>query len=176
MKRPLETGLHFRIAAFTDWQLIAQLHVESWQSAYQGLLPDEYLQDRLEADRAAHWQVRLGQLLAAGGCAAIVERNHQISGFVCVESPDQDGSVLVDNLHVKPQLKGRGVGTALLEFAACWAKERDAIGMHLFVLEQNTSARAFYAALGWRETDRQAAVMAGMDIVHLRVEHLLPAD
>jgi GNAT superfamily N-acetyltransferase len=166
-------ALRIRSASANDTELIARLHIESWRNAYQGMLPREYLEDRLEAERLEHWRSRMPSLIEANGTVAIAECDGQSMGFVCLEAPDQEGSVLVDNLHARPHLKGRGIGSALLVFARGWARQYGATMMHLFVLESNLAARAFYAAQGWRETKKEQDVMAGIDIVHLRLNYLL---
>jgi ribosomal protein S18 acetylase RimI-like enzyme len=65
----------------------------------------------------------------------------------------------VDNLHVRPGLKGQGLGRRLLGAAARLAlAEAPGQGLDLFVYTANTAARGFYARLGgadvteWLET------------------------
>jgi hypothetical protein len=41
------------------------------------------------------------------------QRNHQAVGLVCVDPPDDLGSVLVDNLHARPAIKGTGRGPCI---------------------------------------------------------------
>ena len=55
------------------------------------------------------------------------------------------GDGLVSQLHVDPPHQGRGVGTALLDFA----KGRNAAGLRLFTFQGNTRARAFYERHGF---------------------------
>jgi len=50
----------------------------------------------------------------------------------------------VDQLYVDPPHQGRGVGSALLDFA----KRRSPGGLRLFTHQRNTGARAFYEARG----------------------------
>ena len=45
------TGVTFRPAAAGDAAAIAALHVESWRTAYRGLVPDEFLAGPVERDR-----------------------------------------------------------------------------------------------------------------------------
>jgi len=49
----------YRPIVALDATTIAYLHATSWRSAYRGILPDEYLEDDIEADRLTHWRCRL---------------------------------------------------------------------------------------------------------------------
>ena len=53
---------------------------------------------------------------------------------------------VVQQLHVDPSAQGRGVGSALLDFA----KARSPEGLELVTLQRNARARAFYEARGFR--------------------------
>ena len=77
------------------------------------------------------------------------------------------GSVYINNLHALPERKGLGVGTALLDAAAHWARAIGACAMHLKVLETNAAAVGFYESRGWRCVDRVDDAWAGETIVAL---------
>jgi GNAT superfamily N-acetyltransferase len=57
----------------------------------------------------------------------------------------------VADLVVAPAADRRGVGTALLEFAEGWARERGFALLTLNVFVANTRARALYARRGFQE-------------------------
>ena len=68
---------------------------------------------------------------------------------------DATWGTLIDNLHVLPGLKGRGIGRRLLEAAALeTARRYPDERVHLFVFEANAAARRFYASVGGREVER----------------------
>ena len=70
--------------------------------------------------------------------------------FACVFAPDESGSALLNNLHARPDRKGEGAGSALMDAAARWARERGAAAMHLKVVQGNEAAARFYERRGWR--------------------------
>ena len=51
-----------RPATLADATEIAVIHVRSWQAAYRGLMPQDYLDGLDPAARAAHWQRNLAAL------------------------------------------------------------------------------------------------------------------
>jgi GNAT superfamily N-acetyltransferase len=164
----LTQAVSLRGATTSDCALITSMHVQSWASAYRGMLPDAWLDHDMPAERAAHWKARIKEIAAGAGAVFIAEHAGEAVGFMCLVEPDETGSVLVDNLHALPGHRGLGAGTAMLDEAARWARSRGARQLHLSVLEQNAAAIGFYEARGWRFDAREADHMAGIDLYSLR--------
>ena len=144
------------------------MHARSWASAYRGILPDDYLDREIHAERAAHWATRMKEIAKGAGRVLIAEHDGEAVGFVCMLEPDETDSVLVDNLHALPGHKGLGTGTAMLAEATRWARSRGARQLYLSVLEDNAAAIAFYESRGWQRAEREADHMAGVDLFSLR--------
>jgi GNAT superfamily N-acetyltransferase len=139
----------FRDAGSFDADAIAALHALSWRRSYRDILRCEFLDGFVEDERRGVWRSRLSAAADNPWVRLAVEGTALI-GFVCV-FPDRDerwGS-LVDNLHVHPDRKGQGIGRQLLGQAAGWAAAhaRSSV-LHLWVYEENRSARAFYDRCG----------------------------
>ena len=164
----LSEDLRLRPATLADASLVAQMHVQSWVTAYRGILPDAFLDHELPAERAAHWAHRMTEIEAGAGEVLIAEAGETPIGFVCVANPDDSGSVLVDNLHALPGYKGAGAGSAMLRAAKAWARERGARQLHLYVLEANRAAIGFYESRGWQLAGREDDHMGGIDLIALR--------
>jgi ribosomal protein S18 acetylase RimI-like enzyme len=138
--------------------LIAPLHAASWKSAYRGIMPDHFLDYVVDGERLSHWQRRVRELQAGGGEIYLARVNNEPVGFLCIEANDlaETGinGAYVNNLHVLPHLKGKGIGTALLDHGATWARKHGYDSLFLFVFEDNHNARAFYKANGWHAVAR----------------------
>jgi GNAT superfamily N-acetyltransferase len=65
----------------------------------------------------------------------------------------QDAWLLVDNVAVRPDLQGRGLGRRLLAFAEEEAAGRGYAELRLYTNEKMTENRALYARLGYEELD-----------------------
>jgi GNAT superfamily N-acetyltransferase len=139
-----------RRAQPSDESAVVRIHVDSWRSAYRGILSDEFLNDGLVADRRALWHERFANLNRADQLILVSGDGTEIRGFACVLF-DADGECgsLLDNLHVAPGLKGKGLGRELMAAAAGQVEQR-AIrpALHLWVYEKNAAARGFYERMG----------------------------
>ncbi|MCM6772300.1 GNAT family N-acetyltransferase [Nocardia sp. CDC159] len=139
-----------------DAESVAALHTRSWRTAYVGIMPDEYLNGPLLEDRLALWRDRLagdrsdGQLFVLDGAAELL-------GFVYL-LPRFDGRILLDNLHVRPDVKRGGIGGRLLRHGLAWAATtHPGRPVYLEVLRANTPAITFYERHGGRRTGERVA-------------------
>jgi len=64
----------------------------------------------------------------------------------------EDGTANLVSMWVRPPARGLGVGKALIEAAAAWAKARGFAALFLWVTEANTSARRLYDQCGFTPT------------------------
>jgi len=64
----------------------------------------------------------------------------------------EDGTANLVSMWVRPPARGLGVGKALIEAAAAWAKARGFAALFLWVTEANTSARRLYEQCGFTPT------------------------
>jgi GNAT superfamily N-acetyltransferase len=138
-----------REAGPDDVDRIAQLHAVSWQHTYRGIYRDEFLDGDILQNRLALWSHRLSSP-SPNQYVLVAEDDSKILGFACVygDRDSQWGSML-DNLHVQPDSKSRGVGTQLIGRAARWSRENyPQCKYFLWVFEKNQPARRYYARLG----------------------------
>ena len=155
-------GIQYREAEASDAERIALLHAESWQCTYRGVLRDEFLDNDIVENRLAHWQERLKspekkQLIL------LAEEGECMKGFLCViGEADAQWGALLDNIHVRPEIKGQGLGTALMHKAGTWVQsEFPHSGLHLWVFEANYPARRFYERLGATKEHREVGEVTG---------------
>ena len=160
-------ALTLRGATIADLAAIDDIHASSRRVAYRGQVSDHYLDVTMPAASLADWQRKLPELLDGAGRVLIAESDGEAIGFVAAFAPDEAGSVYINNLHARPDRKGLGAGSALLDAAAQWARASGARAMHLKVLETNTPAIGFYESRGWRCVARVDDTWAGEQIVAL---------
>ena len=141
--------MQMRIATAGDGALITRLHTASWRSAYRAILNPNFLAGPIEEDRLSAWMSRIAQQ-DPHELIIIAEAADEPIGFVCaVGAHDDQWGTLIDNLHVLPAAKRRGLGAILLKYAAKWSVTNYRMaGIYLWCYEQNMPARRFYERLG----------------------------
>ncbi|WP_043630740.1 GNAT family N-acetyltransferase [Nonomuraea candida] len=144
-----------RNGTIDDISAIVALHVDSWRSAYAGIMPDRFLNGNLADDRLALWQGRLASPVEGSGLFVADDGDAGLLGFVYL-LPGSGGRILLDNLHVRPGSTGSGIGTRLLRHGLEWAaNEHPGKQVYLEVLRANTRAIAFYERHGAHRTDER---------------------
>lgn len=103
---------------------------------------------------------RLRQLLAGDRLVALLAGEPAVGVAVLSFRPNvwYPGPVaLLDELYVRPELRRQRIGHALLEAACQLALERGAEVLEINVDGEDTDARRFYEAHGFRHTEPGAA-------------------
>jgi GNAT superfamily N-acetyltransferase len=154
-----------RPATKDDAVMIANLHASSWRIAYRGLLADEYLDNDLAGERIAYWSAKMTKLTDREFIIIAVNHEGDIEGFIAVMDQPESGYVaLVDNLHVRPDLKGRGIGKVLMQTAARRLLVSGRTNYYLWVLNGNEPACRFYESIGGIPEDERTVHFGGKDV------------
>ena len=142
-------GVQYREATEDDAGAIAALHADSWRRHYRGAYRDSYLDGDIVPERLEVWTIRLSPP-RSNQCTVCADLDGEVIGFAhTLLGHDPMWGALLDNLHVRNDHKGTGVGTELLsETARVLIRSRPTEPLHLWVLHQNTAAQAFYDARG----------------------------
>jgi hypothetical protein len=51
----MEDGINIRPAVLSDARAVAEVHVKTWQAAYRGIIPDDYLKTLSVDGRGVVW-------------------------------------------------------------------------------------------------------------------------
>ena len=144
-----EDKILLRVAVRDDASRIAKLHTQSWQVAYRGILP-AYLLKKVPLEHASHWENYMARSATARGLVMLAELNGTAVGFVSAEKVDRSShGILLDCLHVLATHQGCGAGKLMIDAVRKWTREQDQNLMHLYVLDANVRAIAFYERNGW---------------------------
>jgi ribosomal protein S18 acetylase RimI-like enzyme len=159
-----------RLAEPEDAMDVARVHVRSWQQAYRGLLPDEYLDGLRAADRAARYDLANRDVLKPVSIVVIDER--QICGFATI-APARDAELSGHGelcaLYVDPEYWGQGVGCALMAAARAHLVEAGFRKAALWVMAGNARAERFYRIDQWMpDGSRRTDVVWGVTVEEIR--------
>lgn len=161
-----------RSATEADAASIGAVHVASWRDAYAGILAQEFLNSGIEADRLRVWLQRLGDRPPSQLVDVAVDSAGRVIAFVCAYCDfDPHWGNLIDNLHVLPEVRGKGIGERLFRSVVGQLAENNLDSrLHLWIFEANVAGLRFYKRLGGRVVgkDRSRIPAAGGKVV-LRV-------
>lgn len=137
-----------RPAEVEDAAAIAHVHVETWRTAYRGLLPADYLAALDQAGYEERWR----RTLAGGaGRVYVAEDEGRVVGFASggQERAGEDGFAgELYAIYVLEGAKGRGHGRGLVQAVAQGLRDMRLDDMIVWVLQDNHPARRFYERLG----------------------------
>jgi ribosomal protein S18 acetylase RimI-like enzyme len=142
-----------RRAQPADAAAIARTEVDSWQSAYLGLVPAAVLNALSVPARQASWHRILTRSATTGTRTWLLCAGGAVLGFASAgPTRDPDDAPLdvgeLYTIYLLPAAWGRGLGAALLDTAQADLARRRYRTMTLWVLEGNTRARRFYELAG----------------------------
>jgi ribosomal protein S18 acetylase RimI-like enzyme len=156
--------MEIRPALERDLPAIASIHSASWRDAYSEFLPADYLAGQVQLDLQAYWEQK--EILPQD-VVLVADTTDRPVGFVavwCRPSP------FVDNLHVSPSMRSRGIGAALMRAAAGRLIELGHSTAYLWVFDSNAPAIRFYERLGAARSSRAVKEFFGQGVLCVRME------
>lgn len=161
-----------RRAAVGDAEALAEVHVRSWQAAYAGILPEEFL-DNLDRERRVRWWRRF----IGDGAMVHVSEADGVVGFCTAGDSVENGWGEVFAIYVHPEHWGAGHGRQLLMAGESGLAATGHEKALLWVLEANSRGRRFYERQGWT-VGRPIRVeeIGGVQVTEVRYEKRLRGD
>jgi ribosomal protein S18 acetylase RimI-like enzyme len=140
-----------RKASVEDAADIAAVHVRTWQVAYRGQMPDDFL-DELDADkRTIRWREWAQQ--SDAWVLVVEDQFHRITGFSSScpsRDADADPNIAeIRAIYVHPEKWRNGTGRALMSASLAHVRAHGFDAITLWVLESNARARGFYESFGF---------------------------
>jgi ribosomal protein S18 acetylase RimI-like enzyme len=162
--------LKLRRAQANDAPKLAQVHVDSWQAAYRGVVPDSFLQGFTYQRRERAFRNALEENSEE---TYLLEENDVAVAILTIgpsRDTDLDVSVIGElwGIYIAPSHWRRGIGRTLVEEAERMLKARGFREIVLWVLEGNRSARDFYEAMGFHLDGASKIVELGSPLKAVR--------
>jgi ribosomal protein S18 acetylase RimI-like enzyme len=160
-----------RIAELRDAHEIATVHVRSWQVAYRGIVPDEFLRILSIETREARWRELLSLTSPETWVAEVEAR---VVGWISFgASRDDDALSNVGEVHAIYVLADHwstGVGWQLWLKARQRLRELNFERATLWVLAENARAIGFYRAAGFIPSSTRVVDIGGKSLSEIRYE------
>jgi GNAT superfamily N-acetyltransferase len=165
-----------RPATVEDADGVGEVHVRAWQSAYRGMMPDDYLDGLQAHDHATRWREHL---LAPSSDVQllVVVHDQRVVGFASVgpaldSEAGEIGQLYAINLD--PDVWGQGLGRTLLSVATDRLREVGYVEAVLWVVPDNRRARCLYESEGWCDDEfRRDDEVFGVVVPEMRYRRLL---
>lgn len=138
-----------RTATLNDAPAIARVHVASWRSTYESLLPGDFLASLSETNYAERWK----RVITEGASKVYVAEDDgaDVVGFASggrerAGEPGYEGELYA--IYVLDAAQRRGFGGQLVRATVGGLLELGLTDMIIWVLRDNRPARKFYERLG----------------------------
>lgn len=132
-----------------DRLAISKVYEESWKYAYQGIVPQNFLNSIPKGQWASHIEqadrkslLMLEDGIIIGTSCFGKSRMEEMNGF---------GEII--SLYFLPDYIGKGYGRFLLQVVVSELKKMGFDKVFLWVLEENRNARYFYEKCGFAQTE-----------------------
>lgn len=149
--------MEIRQASRQDIAGIAKVYVDGWQTTYQGLVPDSYLNGLSYEEAEERWN----QFLDTGHepfIYVVINGEGSMAGFAAGRSMEGEPSAgELYALYLRQECRGLGTGRQLVAAVARHFQESGIDSMLVWVMEQNKSGLGFYERLGGKEYSRRTS-------------------
>jgi L-amino acid N-acyltransferase YncA len=158
--------MNVREANIADANGIAKVHVDSWRTTYENIIPDEFLKNLSYERREQLWTNNIPK-----GNVFVAENDEgKIVGFSS-GGKERSGKYKeyhgeLSSIYILKEYQGQGIGKPLVKPVI---KEIEKLGMNtmlVIVLEDNNS-RLFYEALGGKIIDKVKVEIASKKLNEL---------
>jgi len=155
--------IKIRPATESDLQDIISIHVESWKDAYADVLPAEFIAGQLHRELARHWR----ETEIQNQDIVLVAQQDSLVGFIAVWCRPIP---FIDNLHVRPSLRSKKIGSALMKAVAQELTQKEHKKAYLWVFESNEKAIRFYERLGGTQKEQGPKNIFGYEVPSRKIE------
>jgi GNAT superfamily N-acetyltransferase len=148
-----------RSARASDSVELADVHASAWREAYSGIIPALTL-ERMIVRRGARWWRDMMQRRAI----LVLDVNGTVAGYASIAPAagrHNSATAEVQELYLKPEYQGIGLGLRLFSAALARIKSRGYGRVVVRALAENERANAFYARRGGRLIARTEETLGG---------------
>lgn len=155
--------------------ILGQVHAQSWQAAYHGLVPEEILVEFTPRRRAEIFKSAMAdspieyylfQMEEAPVGLAMLWASHE------AHMPDTVGELYAIYFH--PDAWGKGGPKQAMEFCLNRLSQLGFTQVNIWVLENNMRARRFYEKFGFLPDGREKELVLGVALKELCYTKYLP--
>ena len=153
-----------------DIPAIARVHVDTWRTAYRGIVPDAHLAKLSYEDRENRWHQILNQDPESGNFTYVAEHaSEKIVGFAS-GGPERERHPVYKGeltaIYILQSHQGKGIGRRLMQVVAERLGRSQMHSMLAWVLVDNPACQ-FYTRLGGVPVREKAIVIGGKSLIEV---------
>lgn len=149
---------------------MAGVHVDTWRTAYSGIVPADFLAGLSYRDSQSRWEQILSAELPDTGTVAAETGSGEIVGFAGA-GPERGGDPIyrgeIYAIYVRREHQRLGLGRRLFKTAVQQLLRDGFASMLLWTLQDNRPARRFYESLGGEQVGRRTTTIGGADLTEV---------
>jgi GNAT superfamily N-acetyltransferase len=161
--------MRIREATLDDAPGLARVHVDTWRTTYPGIIPAAHLAQLSYERSELRWRDQLAGV-DDRRFTYVAEEAGRIIGLAS-GGPERDGLPGYDGelygLYLLADYQRRGIGWALTLTVARRLAAAGCKTMVIWVLRDNLTARAFYAALGGVQIREKPITIGGVELIDM---------
>ncbi|WP_439865832.1 GNAT family N-acetyltransferase [Pseudomonas syringae] len=168
--------MSIRIAIPKDSLQIATIHLESWKSAYEGIIPSAYINRITLEARLSHWTKEIAS--GESDLYVKVDRFDRVLGWMAMgvdrEHPEDRSVAEIQAIYVSPIHTRQGIGRELFDHVMPLFQSAGCTRVVVWVLESNAPAIDFYHQRGFaKEPIKTRTIERGnVRLVEIKLEQL----
>ncbi|MFN8376095.1 MAG: GNAT family N-acetyltransferase [Anaerolineae bacterium] len=170
--------MNLRRATADDAPALARVHVDSWQVAYRGIVPESHLERFTYAWRERAFRKALSDNSEETYLLQDEEQPVAILTIGASRDDDLDTQAVGElwGIYITPDYWRRGIGTTLVREAERMLHARGCTAVVLWVLADNHDARRFYEKMGYAADGVSKTVTLGQPLSAVRYHKMLTAS
>ena len=159
-------GSYIRYANKDDADTIALINSKSFQHAFQGIIPGNFLKERFSYERLKE---RLYKELNESTATSCIMYKYDIPvgmlTFAKDDNKERDNSEIdIWRIYLLPEYWGQNLGVEFLDWVIKELKRKGYKKVALWVVEENIRARKFYEKVGFIHEGEIRIINAGREI------------
>lgn len=173
--------LKIRLATADDAPNMANIHARSLETAYKGIIPEEYIKQQ-SSKRLALWENIMSK---ENSIHYVISCDNMPVGMMTVGDVQRENIEVKDDLgidesfyelhgiYLHPDYYRKGIGTAAMAFAFGKAIAANKTNILLWVFEENVSSIKFYEKCGFTADGASKIYNCGKEMKCIRMQKSL---
>lgn len=167
-----------RKANTTDSYNIAKLIVSGWQTAYAGLIDDNFLNSMSADFMSEKWESNIKNQNEDDNIY-VYEENNKILGIIRFGKPadvTMNYNAEIHVLYIEPSLKRNGIGTKLFNFAKDYLISKNTTNLIIWCLKTNLPSIRFYEKMGGKVITTRNTILHNIELEEVGLKYKLCND